>query len=244
MREPLIDRRTVLRGAGAAIALPWLEAMLPRGIASTALAATTATEAAPPLRVAYLFFPNGVNVDAWTPTADAHGLWVPSPTLAPLADFRGDIDVYTGLRHRNGLVLQERFHVHGLVLRIAPNHVFETVSNVGGKFLHLKATVGGFGPSRLFILPFRVWRNDLIGEHLSDRIMLRPVRIVHEHEEVRTLSSREISRIEGNHFLPTHDALRHLVLGRSPCDLAQVCKGERDQRTAGQLSRIRSGEHR
>ena len=101
MREPLIDRRTVLRGAGAAIALPWLEAMLPRGIASSALAATTVAEAAPPLRVAYLFFPNGVNVDAWRPTADARGLWVPSPTLAPLADFHGDIDVYTGLRHRN-----------------------------------------------------------------------------------------------------------------------------------------------
>ena len=33
MREPLVDRRTVLRGAGVAIALPWLEAMLPRGIA-------------------------------------------------------------------------------------------------------------------------------------------------------------------------------------------------------------------
>jgi hypothetical protein len=101
MREPLIDRRTVLRGAGVVIALPWLEAMLPRGIASSALAATTAAEAAPPLRVAYLFFPNGVNVEAWRPTADARGMWVPSPTLAPLADFRGDIDVYTGLRHRH-----------------------------------------------------------------------------------------------------------------------------------------------
>ena len=101
MREPLIDRRTVLRGAGVVIALPWLEAMLPRGIASSALAATTAAEAAPPLRVAYLFFPNGVNVEAWRPTADARGMWVPSPTLAPLAEFRGDIDVYTGLRHRH-----------------------------------------------------------------------------------------------------------------------------------------------
>ncbi len=106
MREPLVDRRTVLRGAGVAIALPWLEAMLPRGIASSALAATgfaatTAAEAAPPLRVAYLFFPNGVNVEAWTPAADARGLWMPSPTLAPLADFRGEIDVYTGLRHRH-----------------------------------------------------------------------------------------------------------------------------------------------
>jgi hypothetical protein len=101
MREPIVDRRTMLRGAGAAIALPWLEAMLPRGIASSALAATGAAAAEPPMRVAYLFFPNGVHVDAWRPAADAQGMWTPSPTLAPLADFRAKIDVHTGLRHRH-----------------------------------------------------------------------------------------------------------------------------------------------
>jgi hypothetical protein len=104
MRPPLVSRRTVLRGAGAVIALPWLEAMLPRGLASSAAAAAMPLApgaAATPTRVAYLFFPNGVNVDAWTPTAGADGRWAPSPTLAPLAEFRDAIDVHTGLHHRH-----------------------------------------------------------------------------------------------------------------------------------------------
>jgi len=99
MREPLVHRRTVLRSAGAIIALPWLEAMLPRGVMGSAIAGTLAP--APPVRLAYVFFPNGVNTAEWTPSVDATGLWVPSPTLAPLADFRDDITVCRGLRHRN-----------------------------------------------------------------------------------------------------------------------------------------------
>ena len=112
MRPPLIHRRTVLRGVGATIALPWLEAMLPRGVMSRAAAAAAATPAAGAAglagaapgavtRVAYLFFPNGVHVDAWLPKTDAQGRWIPSPTLEPLAEFQKDITVYTGLRHRN-----------------------------------------------------------------------------------------------------------------------------------------------
>jgi hypothetical protein len=102
MRPAIIDRRTVLRGVGATIALPWLDAMLPRGITRAASAATAAAaEGARTARVAYLFFPNGVNVDAWLPTQGAGGVWVPSPTLAPLAEFQRDITVFTGLRHRN-----------------------------------------------------------------------------------------------------------------------------------------------
>jgi hypothetical protein len=99
MGLPPIDRRTVLRGVGATIALPWLEAMAPRGVLGRVAAA--AGTAAPPVRVAYMFFPNGVNTKAWLPTTDEAGLWVPSPTLAPLAPMRDQISVYTGLRHRN-----------------------------------------------------------------------------------------------------------------------------------------------
>lgn len=105
MRAPLIHRRTMLRGAGALIALPWLEGMLPRGVlSSTALAATDTAAtgiAQPTARVAYMFFPNGVHTAAWTPAVDAAGLWTPSPTLAPLDEFRKEISVYSGLRHRN-----------------------------------------------------------------------------------------------------------------------------------------------
>ena len=99
MREPLLHRRAVLRSAGAVIALPWLEAMLPRGIVRAAAASVAAP--APVVRVAYVFFPNGVNTAAWLPSVDAQGAWIPSPTLAPLSDFRTDITVFTGLRHRN-----------------------------------------------------------------------------------------------------------------------------------------------
>ena len=105
MREAMLSRRTVLRGAGAAIALPWLEAMLPRGVASRALAATLEPLAAPTARVAFLFFPNGVQVGAWNPTSDGRGGWAPSPTLEPLAEFAREISVYRGLTHANAAAL-------------------------------------------------------------------------------------------------------------------------------------------
>jgi len=101
MRPPLLDRRTALQGLGCAIGLPFLDAMLPRGIARAAAAASVAASAAVPKRVAFLFFPNGVNVDAWRPAVDAGGRWKPSFALAPLADFQREVAVHTGLRHRN-----------------------------------------------------------------------------------------------------------------------------------------------
>jgi len=99
MRPPCIDRRTVLRGAGAAVALPFLDAMLPRGLSRAALAAAAESERV--ARVAFVFFPNGVNTAAWLPGADPSGMWIPSPTLAPLEGLRSEITVFTGLRHRN-----------------------------------------------------------------------------------------------------------------------------------------------
>jgi hypothetical protein len=57
-----ISRRTVLRGAGAALGLPVLEAMLPR---HSAFAAEPAIDR--PVRLAWVFFPNGTNPDSWMP---------------------------------------------------------------------------------------------------------------------------------------------------------------------------------
>ena len=70
-----ISRRTMLRGAGAALALPWLEAMLP----NTARAAATATK--PPVRMAALYMPNGVHPDRWTPAGEGRDFTF-SPTPA------------------------------------------------------------------------------------------------------------------------------------------------------------------
>ncbi len=57
-----IPRRAFLKGTGATLALPWLEAMMP------AHAATPAAEV--PQRIAMLYMPNGVRPDRWTPEGD------------------------------------------------------------------------------------------------------------------------------------------------------------------------------
>ena len=58
-----ISRRTVLKGFGTAIALPWLEAMTP------VLARAEAVEKKAPKRLAFFYVPNGVNMTEWTPKA-------------------------------------------------------------------------------------------------------------------------------------------------------------------------------
>jgi hypothetical protein len=59
-----LSRRTLLKGIGAAVALPWLEAMGP--IASWA--APVKGTAPAPNRMAFLYAPNGINMADWTPT--------------------------------------------------------------------------------------------------------------------------------------------------------------------------------
>ena len=84
MRSTL-SRRTLLRGAGAALGLPWLEAM-----------AATGAGSAPPVRMAFLYMPNGVNVPNWTPVGTGADFAL-SPTLEPLAPVKDKITVLSGL---------------------------------------------------------------------------------------------------------------------------------------------------
>jgi hypothetical protein len=86
-----ISRRTFLRGAGAAIGLPLLDAMTP---ARRLIGATAAVK--PPVRLACLFFPNGVWQDAWIPKETGSEFTLP-PSLEPLADHRKDVLVLSGL---------------------------------------------------------------------------------------------------------------------------------------------------
>ncbi len=74
-----IDRRSVLRGAGAVLALPLLDAMGAR--------ASTAPSAPPPRRLVFVYAPNGVHRALWTPAA-AGPLESLPPTLEPLAAWR------------------------------------------------------------------------------------------------------------------------------------------------------------
>ena len=57
-----ISRRTVLRGIGTAIALPWLESLTP--------AWSQAAESGPPRRMAFFYVPNGMHMPDWTPKAE------------------------------------------------------------------------------------------------------------------------------------------------------------------------------
>ena len=72
-----LPRRTILRGLGTAIALPWLEAMTPR----TLRASTTAPRAA--TRLAFVYVPNGVHMPDWTPQSTGPNFEL-SPLLEPL----------------------------------------------------------------------------------------------------------------------------------------------------------------
>jgi hypothetical protein len=87
----IVSRRTVLRGLGTAIALPWLDAMLPFN-------AFGARSEKFPLRMAFAFVPNGKNMAEWTPTAEGAEFELP-PTLAPLASVKSHLLVLTGLKH-------------------------------------------------------------------------------------------------------------------------------------------------
>src|SRR5262245_6390069 len=90
-----LSRRTFLRGAGVALALPWLEAMRPARM----LCAAGAPEPAAPVRLAVLFMPNGVHPGQWTPAEEGRDFRL-TPTLEPLADFRDDLLVLTNLGHK------------------------------------------------------------------------------------------------------------------------------------------------
>jgi hypothetical protein len=90
-----LPRRTFLRGVGATLALPLLDAMVP---ASTALAQTAAN---PVRRLGFIYLPNGVarnftGINYWTPAGEGTGFEL-SPILSPLAPYRDRLLVVSGL---------------------------------------------------------------------------------------------------------------------------------------------------
>ena len=85
-----LSRRTLLRGAGTALALPLLDAMIP------ALRADRLTAAAPVRRLGFVFYTLGVNEAKWRPTGEGANYQL-SPALAPLAAHRDKFVVISGL---------------------------------------------------------------------------------------------------------------------------------------------------
>lgn len=92
-----MSRRAMLRGAGAAVALPWLESVAPKAAAAGQQAA------GPPVRLAYFYVPNGVNMDTWRPAEEGPLKELPI-TLKPLEPVKDKVTVISDLAadHCNG----------------------------------------------------------------------------------------------------------------------------------------------
>src|SRR5499426_3338899 len=86
-----LPRRTVLRGLGATIALPFLDAMLP----AASLRARAA--GSPVHRFQTFYVPNGMAMEYWTPKGVGNAFEL-SPILEPLAPFRNQMMVISGLK--------------------------------------------------------------------------------------------------------------------------------------------------
>jgi hypothetical protein len=91
-----VSRRTVLKGVGATIALPLLDAMNP---SATAWARTAAGST--PRRIAFVGFPHGAIMNRWSP-AQTGADYEMSPILEPLAPFRQHLTIVSGLRNAPG----------------------------------------------------------------------------------------------------------------------------------------------
>ncbi|MSO19857.1 MAG: DUF1552 domain-containing protein [Acidobacteria bacterium] len=92
-----IPRRTFLRGVGASIALPLLDSMVP--------ALARAAERPAAQRLGFVYVPNGVIMDAWTPKTEGASFEITS-ALTPLAPYRDQLQVLTGLAHNNGKAIE------------------------------------------------------------------------------------------------------------------------------------------
>lgn len=89
-----LSRRTLLRGIGTALALPWLEAMGPLNAWADTIAPGGQTI---PNRMAFVYVPNGINMADWKPSAEG-ALPAEMPSiLEPLASYRSDFSILTGL---------------------------------------------------------------------------------------------------------------------------------------------------
>ncbi len=95
-RKPKLNRRSMLRGLGAAVALPWFEAAQP----SSALANVPVNQ--PPIRMCYWYVPNGVHLPTWFPKHEGALVDLPE-SLQPLSFARDYLNCFHGLTHNTAM---------------------------------------------------------------------------------------------------------------------------------------------
>lgn len=89
-----MDRRTVLKGIGASMALPFFESLIPDK--------SYASPKSAKIRTAFIFVPNGINMNFWTPQGPNYDL---SGILSPVSHLKNHINVISGLTQRNAFAL-------------------------------------------------------------------------------------------------------------------------------------------
>ena len=87
------SRRHFLRSTGMMLSLPWMESLMP--------ASERAASVKPPVRLGFLYVPNGVRVDNWY-LAEEGTKFTLSPTLTPLETMRSEVLFTAGLTHNQG----------------------------------------------------------------------------------------------------------------------------------------------
>lgn len=98
LQLPGNNRRGFLRGLGAFVALPAMESFRPL-MAAAAERAVATTASGAPLRMAYLYIPNGVNLEHWRPQGSTAS-YKPGKTFKPMEDLRGNFQIFTGFEQQ------------------------------------------------------------------------------------------------------------------------------------------------
>ncbi len=101
-----LDRRTILRGLGATVALPLLDAMVP------ALSAATQTAASPVPRLGFFYAPNGMFLPNFHPAGDGGKNFLLTPILQPMEAYRDQMVVLSGLSNYGVVSPNEGGGVH------------------------------------------------------------------------------------------------------------------------------------
>ncbi len=100
-----LPRRMFLRGVGTAIALPFLDAMAPAFAASK-------IPGKPPVRMAFVYVPNGIDMRNWNPSYEGPLQELPR-ILKPLEPYKNDITLLGNLTHNAGRALLDGAGDHG-----------------------------------------------------------------------------------------------------------------------------------
>lgn len=98
-----VSRRHFLQGLGVTLALPSFASLAGQSAlaAATQVPALATTASGAPLRMAFLYIPNGVNIDQWRPVGEGTEFSF-GPTMESLNELKDHVQVFTGFEHKNG----------------------------------------------------------------------------------------------------------------------------------------------